>query len=153
MIISFDENWSMTFVRFNNTALLGKVTNENIEDYKLYSIRFDTGEWVGLTIIEPVENWADYRTLSFKVLSKNKNNIKMGLRIHDLHHNQKYSDRYNHTYIVRPGINEVEVTLTDVRDSPVKRKMDLSKIAEVELFLEKNNAPLHLALSGFLLKR
>ena len=58
----------------------------------------------------------------------------MTIRIHDIGHNHDYGDRYNRTFTLVPGANEIRISLADVEAAPRTRKLDLGNVAAVVAF-------------------
>lgn len=103
-------------------------------DWAQSFIRYDTGQYPGLTIIEPEADWAAYHSLRFSISSSSQRETKLVIRIHDRAHNQELSDRFNRRLSVKPGLNEFSIALEDVRDGPAQRLLDLQHIAGLTLF-------------------
>lgn len=151
MITEFDERWSSSFVRFNNAELLGLVDIERDKNIKFYRLRFDASQYPGVSVIEPEKNWSAYSKLHLSVYSDNTSDIKLVLRVHDHRHTQAYNDRFNKRYVIRPGLNEIEVNLSEVRKAPVGRELDLANIAGVGFFLVNVEKSLFLEVSNIFL--
>ena len=133
-LVDFDKNWLASFVRFNNAELLGHANTERENNKAFYRLKFDAAQYPGVSIVEPEENWSDFNKLHFDVYSDNASDIEMVLRIHDQLHTQAYSDRFNKVYVIRHGLNEIDVNLSDVRKAPIDRELDLMNISGVEFF-------------------
>jgi hypothetical protein len=56
------------------------------------------------------------------------------IRIDDAHHNNEYADRFNQVVTISPGLNQIHISLDDIRRAPVGRELDLSAIKYVRLF-------------------
>jgi len=152
MIVGFDESWSNSFVRYNNSEFQGLSVIQSRDGDKRYKIKFDSGKYPGVSMIEPEKDWSDYRELRFKVYSENAQEVSLVLRVHDAQHNQNYKDRFNRKYIIQPGINEIIVELIDIMDAPIGRKLDLSDVAGVQFYLKDNNAPIFLEIGNIFLE-
>ena len=63
MLVDFDNNWSASFVRFNNAELLVHANTERTNNEEFYRLRFDVAQYPGVSIIEPEENWSDFNKL------------------------------------------------------------------------------------------
>lgn len=151
VLVDFDKNWSASFVRFNNTELLGHANTERTNNEGFYRIRFDVAQYPGVSVIEPEENWSGFNRLHFDVYSDNASDIEMVLRIHDQLHTQAHSDRFNKVYVIRHGLNKIDVNLTDVRKAPIDRELDLMNIAGVEFFLINSKTSVFLEVSNIFL--
>ena len=152
VLVDFDKNWLASFVRFNNTELLGHANTERTDNEKFYRLRFDVAQYPGVSIIEPEENWSDFNKLHFDVYSDNASDIEMVLRIHDQLHTQAYSDRFNKVYVIRHGLNEIDVNLSDVRKAPLNRELDLMNITGVKFFLINLETSVFLEVSNMFLE-
>jgi len=148
VIIDLNAPWASSFVRFNNAEMVYESVNN--EDRAL--IRFNSGEYPGVAIIEPEADWSGYRLLRFDVLSPYNEDIKVVIRVHDESHNQELSDRFNKTLVVSPGLTRVEIKLSQIQYGPVDRNMDLTKIAGIVLFLDNPEQPLQLEVSRLILE-
>ena len=134
LIIEFEKKWSTSFMRFNNAVLLVDANTEGSKS-EMFRVRFDAGSYPGISIIEPEKNWLPFNTLHFNVFSNNVADIALILRIHDKIHNQDYDDRFNRSFNIRPGLNEIAVKLNEVQNGPAQRKLDLANIAGITLFM------------------
>lgn len=152
ILIAFDESWSKSFMRFDNSEILMDANVESRDDIKLYRVRFDSGRYPGVSIIEPESDWLKYRVLRLIVYSANDENIKLGLRVHDKQHNQNYDDRFNQRCIIQPGLNHIVVNMSQIQSAPLSRNMDLTNIANVKLFLSSVSTPVFLDISNIFLE-
>ena len=67
-----------------------------------------------------------------------KNPLQIICRIHDLQHSdgyEEYEDRYNRSFLLMSGWNQIEIDLDEVEESPSSRNMDMSRIFGVGLFV------------------
>lgn len=153
LIADFGEEWSSSFVRFNNTKLLGPSVRVSDENNRSFRLRFEPGKYPGVSVIEPEKNWLVYNRLRFEVFSDNAEDVILVLRVHDKSHNQNYNDRFNQTVIIRPGLNDVAVNLSELRKAPVDRELDLTEIAGIKLFLIEVKTILFLEVGNVFLEK
>lgn len=113
VILNFDAGWSESFIRFNR------------------------GEYPGISIIEPESDWSGYHALRLDVFSTAENAILLTIRVHDDKHNQDFSDRFNMKLQIRPGMNRVEIPLSQIVSGPDSRQLDLANVAGIGLFVSK----------------
>jgi len=150
VIVDFDGNWSSSFVRFDNTDML-PVPKSN-QDRKLFPVRFNRGKYPGISIVEPEPDWSNYQMLRMNIFSENENNTALVLRIHDDKHNQDFSDRFNEKLIIKPGLNEIEILLKQVKHGPINRELDLANVAGIVLFSNKPDEQIQLEVSNIYLE-
>lgn len=110
------------------------------------SLRVDlnTSLYSGIGLVYFPRNWKGYRFLHLDVLNPSPEEIEITCRIHDWRHEegeQRYEDRFNKGFLLRPGWNGLKVDLSEVASAPISRKMDLGKIRVVGLFAKKLPAP------------
>ena len=140
VILDFKADWSGSFVHFNKAEMegaSGKAGDKN----SLFRIRFDTGNFPGVSIIEPASDWSAYRNLRFKVASGHDENIDLFLRIHDRNHDNNHQDRFNQKLLIHPGLNEIVISLAQIEKAPLNRDLDLTSIAGLILFMSKVEKP------------
>ena len=150
LLVDLGAGWSDSFIDYNQAELLC-----GLDQYKnegLHEVLFAPGRFSGVSVREPVANWSTYRHLKFSVVSSAEVDVVLVIRIHDKQHNQEYSDRFNQALVVRPGINDYSLTLGSIREGPIARKLDLSQIAGIILFLSQQSLPVKLSIGNLYLE-
>lgn len=150
VVMAFDTSWTSRFVRFNNVDLLER-TNLN-RDEAVYPVRFNRGEYPGISVIEPEPDWSAYHSLRVNIFSGNKADVVLTLRVHDAKHNQRFSDRYNKKLLIRSGMNEINIPLSQVAITPSGRDLDLANVAGIILFMAKPEESVRLEVSNIYLE-
>ena len=74
------------------------------------------------------------RALRFAVVNLESTVLDVVVRIDDAEHNQRFEDRFNRTFALAAGINEIEIPLADVLRAPHGRKFDLGRVAALLFF-------------------
>lgn len=100
------------------------------------------GPYPGVSLPEIHRDWRDYNTLALRVFSPQTQSLTLTLRIHDAQHNNDYDDRLNQRLSIQPGINDLVINLNDVASAPKNRRMDLSQIQSLMLFVVSPKQPL-----------
>ncbi len=104
---------------------------------KLLRISLTTAEYSGASLRYFDGDWASARTLQISLYNPDLDPLPITCRIHDRQHaegNQEFEDRFNRSYVLMPGWNQIEIDLAEVEKSPAKRKMDMRHIQGVMLF-------------------
>lgn len=104
------------------------------------------GRYAGLELAEPYPDWRGCARLAFTIVSDQDAPLDLVLRIHDSAHDRRFADRFNRPLTIVPGENHVTVDLDDVRWSPDRRQMDLTRIRGVMLFVIRSVQPAHVYL-------
>ncbi len=106
----------------------------------------------GVILRPPLLDWAPYRSLSLHVYSAAADTVTLVVRIDDERAGPEYGDRYNGYFPIHPGENSIEVDLEQVRRSPARRELDLSRLDRVLLFLRKPDETPVLYFDGIALR-
>ncbi len=152
VIIDPGANWASSFVRFNNARIIEVSALSQKDKVPAHIIQFDSGDYPGISIIEPEADWSNYRYLRLKIYSMNKAAHYLNLRVHDYLHNQSHQDRFNKKLYIRPGINTFRISLNQIRLSPANRELNLKNIAGLILFSENLKKPLQFSVSRIALE-
>lgn len=88
----------------------------------------------GMRIDEPFPDWSGYSYFRFEAYSELDTTVQLAVRIDDLWHDGGYPDRFNFVVKIQPGLNRISVPLEKVRNAPVSREMDMTKIWAIHLF-------------------
>lgn len=100
-------------------------------------IELTPGLYPGASFNHPPRDWRGYDTLRFDAFLEGENPLPFTVRINDLAHNEEYDDRYNRTFTLKPGPNQVNISLSDVEHAPKGRLMDMERIAMICIFSYK----------------
>jgi hypothetical protein len=98
-------------------------------------------------------DWRGYRHFVFTATNPSAEPLPVTLRVEDMRHNQRYSDRFNARYVLAPGRNEIRVPLAAVELAPAGRAMDLSRIHRVIIFSANLRAPRELIVESLRLEK
>jgi hypothetical protein len=155
VLVDFDSRWQRPFLSSPRAGLdrmkapAGWTQRKN---QKVVAIKFMAAPWPGVSMHEPYPDWSGFTTLRFDVYSELSQPVDLILRIDDINHNNQYRDRFNRTISVQPGLNQIEVPLSDVRNAPSGRDLDLQEITQMILFSRRPDAPFTLYLSDIWLE-
>jgi hypothetical protein len=114
---------------------------------KIGKLTFDLSTYPGLTFNEPYPDWTGYSFMSFDVFSPLGNSARLSVRVHDIHHNWDINDRFTKTFEIEPGINHISISMEDIRNAPVGRKMDMAAIRQIIIFTDSPAEPFSLYIS------
>jgi hypothetical protein len=98
-------------------------------------VTFHPAEYSTMTLDEPYSDWKGYSTLVLSLFSPRVDIFNSTVRVEDQQHNGDYSDRFNATYEIRPGPNRIQIPLDRIASAPATRRMDMSAIASLALFV------------------
>ncbi len=105
---------------------------------------------LGLSNFHP--DWSGYDILKFDVYNQENIPLQLIIRIDDIKDIPSYSNRYNNTITLNQGANHISIPLNSLITSDTKRKLNLSRIERVLLYLEQSREKRTLYLDNLRLK-
>lgn len=123
-----------------------------ISNGKIARITYTPATWPDLEMNEPYPDWSGYDSLVFSILSTVDTTARMSIRIEDIHHNHHLGDRYTLSFYVEKGLNRISLPLSDVASAPASRKMDMTAIHAMHLYVYKIPDSLIFYVDKFFLK-
>ncbi len=124
--------------RWHATAKMTIKHIPSIADGHIMEIALSTAHYSGVELRYFPGDWRKYKTLELSIYNPQTRPLSITCRIHDLQHTQgeqRYSDRYNHGFVLLAGWNKIKIDLNDVALAPQHRKMDLRQIRNLGIFV------------------
>lgn len=124
----------------------------------LSSMRIDflAAEYPSVIMKNFPENWQDFTEFKFSIFNSQSENLTLELKIYDWLHfisGKKYRDRFNRNLILKPGWNDIRVSMNEIRSAPESRQMELSDMFSISLFLHNLKQPVTLYIDGLTLSK
>lgn len=117
-------------------------------------VDLDTRRYAGIALKHFPADWSGYRQLRLHIYNPQSEPFPFYFRIHDQAHSasgNRYSDRFNTSFKIAPGWTRLEIDLEQVAEAPKGRRLDLTKVAGVNLFVAKLDEPFSFYLDEILL--
>ena len=91
-------------------------------------------KYSGVTLTAVVPDWREYTFLKIEIYARNSSTIT--LRVNDIEHTNsyKYEDRFNIHPMLDAGTNELIIKLSDIKQAPENRIMDLANMDSLGIF-------------------
>ncbi len=106
------------------------------------------GPYPGLAILEPMPDWSAYDSLIVELHCLGSTPLVVNVRVHDRHHDDSYSDRFNMRYEVTPGRrHRLRIPLSEIANAPAQRSMDMHAIDGLTIFLRQPGVDITRVLS------
>jgi len=118
------------------------------------SLRCDFGEfrYPGISFHDFPADLGDARSISIDLFNDSTSPINLVVRIDDADSGSDHDNRYNGSFLLRPGATSVVIPLEEVRNAPEGRKLDLSKIEQFLIFLYQIEEPVTIYVDRIALK-
>jgi len=123
--------------------------------HRQHALRVDLspGLYPGVSLNYPPRNWKGYDTLTFDAFLEGADPLALTVRINDLAHNEEYEDRYNRTFTLQSGPNQLSISLSEVEHAPKGRLMDMEHISILCIFSYKLKEPRTVYFDNFRLEK
>jgi len=126
--------------RWSGSARRKVVNDIHFSGTSALQIQLSTHLYSGLGLKDFPRDWSAYRFVSLQVFNPDSEPLKLHFRIHDRYHyehDNAYSDRFNTSFILSPGWNHLQVPLDKVAHAPKTRRLDLTHVAGMGVFIGK----------------
>lgn len=114
-----------------------------------------TRRYSGAALHNFPSDWRNYDQLSIVIWNPETYAIPLTLRINDRAHEQRsnrYEDRFNQRYQIKPGVNRIQQSLTEIAGAPASRSMDMDDIRRLMFFTSELDQPAYLCLGSLRLQ-
>ena len=98
-------------------------------------------------------DWEGYKFFRFEVYNPLPEPVSLVLRIDDKKKVYEYNDRYNKSFVLMPGANQVKIPLNSLKTSGTERSLDLKNIYRFLIFMSHPDKRYVLYLDYFRLVR
>jgi hypothetical protein len=92
-------------------------------------------DYPGLAPMLKVNDWRRYKAFLFDIYNPEDEGIPFIVRIDDKKDLPTYGNRYNKSFILRPGLNRIKIPLNSLITSGTQRTLDLKNIYRFIFFM------------------
>jgi hypothetical protein len=89
----------------------------------------------GMAFELPIHNWSGYKMLSLDIYNPQEEIIFLAMRIDDRKEYPSFDDRYNNSFLLKPGMNHLNIPLASMATSGTKRNLNLRNIHRFLIFM------------------
>jgi len=100
-------------------------------------IRLTTAQYSGVALKYFPGDWRGYSLLQFSVFNPSSAPLSVVCRAHDSLHFKnggEYNDRFNKSFVIDPGWNDIEIPLENIANAPKNRQIEMSEIQGLGIF-------------------
>ncbi len=125
-------------------------------NYQL-KISLTTSTYSGVGLKYFPSNWAGYKSVNLRVFNPLTRSLTITVRVHDAQHQTgpvaySHDDRFNKRIRLFQGWNELSIPLSAVEMAPRQRKMDMTRISDISLFVVRLPEPVVIYLDSIRLQ-
>ena len=136
-LVLFDFESDTDLDRFHwKCHTLFSLSNENAtHGFKSLRLELHPSDYPGLAPKLDTNDWRRYKTLSFDIYNPEDVDTSIAVRIDDKKDYPDYEDRYNKSFILKPGLNRLNIPLNSLITSVTRRTLDLKNIYRFLIFM------------------
>ncbi|GMT42808.1 MAG: hypothetical protein IEMM0002_1219 [bacterium] len=101
-------------------------------------VHLTTEQYSGVQLEYFPPDWRKYRSLKFSIYNSSSEPLRVVARVHDEDHvknGQPYYDRFNMSFVLSRGWNDLEIPIERIANAPKKRAMNLRFIKGLGIFV------------------
>lgn len=136
-LVLFDFESDADLDRFHwKCHTLFSLSNENAtHGVKSLRLELHPSDYPGLAPKLDLNDWKGYKTFSFDIYNTMNVDASITVRIDDKKDFPNYKDRYNKSFILKPGLNRLNIPLNSLITSRTQRTLDLKNIYRFLIFM------------------
>lgn len=107
-------------------------------------VSLTTAQYSGVFLVHFPGDWRNFNFLRLDIFNPSSEPLKIHCRVHDRLHITNgfpYDDRFNSTFILNRGWNNIKISLDRILNAPVSRTMDLANIKGFGIFVVRLPTP------------
>ncbi len=136
LLAGFENSYELS--RWGGDATMQR-SREQVHQGK-FSLRLSltTATYSGIYFKYFPHDWRGFVSLRLSLYNNDILPLSVTVRVHDRKHEQgqqRYEDRFNRTFVLKHGWNNIKINISDIQNSPRNRKMDLSEIRGLGIFV------------------
>lgn len=110
------------------------------------SLRVDLepGRFAGTTLRRSFGDWSGFAYLEMSLYNPESEALRIVVSIRDREHFRRggaYADRYNGTFVLAQGWNDLRISVAAIRDAPAERHLELGDLSEMVVFTTNLERP------------
>ncbi len=116
-------------------------------------VQLTTDIYSGVSLFYFPGDWQGFESLHVSVYFPAEGQLKLVCRIHDSAHNNEYTDRFNRSFVLETGWNDLVISLADIQNAPVTRLLNMKKIENLGFFVIRQDKERIIYLDQLYLER
>src|SRR6266850_1074602 len=154
LLAGFEEQTDLNDWKFQG-AMFQRVPRNATQGRYALQLRLLGGEYPGLYLPHRsplLAGWGDYDFAKLDLFNPWSEPASLTVRIDD-QQSIDFGSRYNEGFVMRPGVNTIELPLRRLQTSDRKRNLDASQLGRFAIFASDVQSPITLFLDNFRLEK
>jgi hypothetical protein len=135
LLFDFESDRELDNVHWKCHTLFSLSDEHATHGMKSLKMELFPSAYPGLNPVLDEKDWRGYSSLCLDLFNPDNEDKKIVIRIDDKEDADDYADRYNKSFLLRPGTNKIEIPLNSLITSSTNRQLDLGKIYKYLIFM------------------
>lgn len=143
-----DFQTSFQFGRWHTIDNTTYAVAKNIGKSGNFALQIDltTSEYTGVRLKYFPSNWVTYQKFQFRALNPSMQSLPLTCRVQDEQYTNGAKDRFKKKMLISPGWNTITIDMSEIRQAPDTRLMDLTRIREIGFYAVRITRPVRIYL-------
>jgi hypothetical protein len=137
ILFDFEKDEELDHFRWKCHTLFTLSDQHATHGIKSLKLDLFPSEYPGFAPIIRDTDWSKYGALRFDVYNPQNTDLELVARIDDNRAYPDYADRYNESFVVKPGANTVKIPFDSLKTSGAKRPLYLKMIYRLHIFMAR----------------
>jgi len=136
LLASFETRSELSRFHFGEgvSPSIGSIKDDEGRVLSAVQLYLPAGRYPGFQLRYFPRDWRGLRALQLLIVNPEKSPTEIGVRIDDTKYRFHMDDRYNREFPLSPGVNRIEIPLSDVAAAPRDRRFDLARVHSLLVF-------------------
>jgi hypothetical protein len=135
MLFDFESDGDLDRIHWKCRTLMSLSDEHVAHGAKSLKLELWPSDYPGLAPMIADRDWKPYHSLCFDVYNPEGRELQITVRIDDRKDYPDYGDRYNKSFELKPGWNQMKIPLETLVTSKTARQLDLNCIYQFLLFM------------------
>jgi hypothetical protein len=135
VLFDFESDRELDNVHWKCHTLMSLSNEHATHGVKSLKLELYPSAYPGLNPVIDKKDWRGYSSFCLDLFNPAEGDIPITVRIDDKEDSDDYADRYNRSFLLRPGINHIEIPLNSLVTSGTNRTLNLRKIYRCLFFM------------------
>lgn len=135
VFFDFETDTELDRVHWKCRTLFSRSNDHSAHGNWALKLDFYPSPYPGFSPMVSKNDWSRYQGFAFNVFNPSNTSLRLTVRIDDKKETPAYNDRYNKTFVIKPGHNMVTVPFSALKTSRTHRSLDLKNIYRFLVFM------------------
>jgi hypothetical protein len=137
ILYDFESDSELEEIHWNCHTMFSLADKHVTHGAKSLIMEMYPSDYPGWRPVHEIDDWRGFEMLCFDVFNPGEKTVPVSVRIDDRDDDPDYGNRYNKSFLLEPGMNEIRIPLDTLITTRNQRKMDLYNIESFMIFMAR----------------